>query len=161
MRVARRIVLAAVLVAGLSSGATARAATIGMLSVRIDAEVVALREASSRVATWSVVGAAAYSGLLEQRDGSIDQYDQMLEPLAAWELVSRWPSKIDLGDGRSADVSFVCGVVEVAVGGPCFATGGLVGLGAVRIVEHDLRPGGRLSWALLFQQALCLRCRAG
>ena len=134
-----------------------RAATAGPLSVHVEATVGEVRDARAGVTEWSLLGRAFYRGLAGEQTSPITLYDQSSEPVPVYSFVSALPSKVDIG-GLERDETFVCGILAVELGGPCVAIGPVVGLGSVRIAEHDLRPGGRLDWQLDFPRAVCLRC---
>jgi hypothetical protein len=146
-----------VLVLALGGAAPAAAASAGTLSVHLEATVGEPRAQTEGVTSWSIAGRALYRGLVGDQTSSLTFYNQTSEPVATFSLVSTWPSKIEIG-GLERDETFVCGIVSLELGGPCFSVGAVIAVGTARIVEHDLRPGGRLAWELVFPRAVCLRC---
>ena len=138
---------------------TASAARAGAVTVRLEASVGQSRQLAPGVTRWGIEGSVVYRGLVDEQQSELTFFDSSTEPVAAYNLVGVWPTKLDLG-GLERDETFVCGIVTVEFGGPCFAVGPVAALGSARIVEHDLRVGGRLVWELVFPRAVCLPCAA-
>jgi hypothetical protein len=148
--------VAALALAGAGPGS---AATSGPLTVSRTPPSASLAASRLAFTSWSIAGFARYDGLLGGQTSSLTLYNQSHEPVATWSFIGGFPSKVDVG-GLESDVTVACGVVALELGGPCLAVGAVIGIGTVRIAEHDLRPGGRLLWEIVFSRALCPRCVA-
>lgn len=122
--------------------APSASAGVGALTVRLEASVGEPRPTAPGVTRWAIEGRAVYRGSLDGRTSTLTFSDD-----------------VDIG-GLERDETFVCGVVTVELGGPCVAVGPIAALGTARIVEHDLRLGGRLVWELVFPSAVCPPCAA-
>jgi hypothetical protein len=145
------------MLAALLAAPVSGAARTGALSVRLEASVGESRPLGPGAIRWVVDGTALYGGLLEGQKSSLTLYLTSAEPVAAYSLIAGWPTKLDIG-GLEREETFVCGIVAIELGGPCFAVGPVAAIGSARIVEHDLRVGGRLVWELVFPRAVCLPC---